>query len=557
MNKNTSLCREFRQREVFFILVRKLKKRELVKREIVASSVLVAILVLLTIRLAVLQLFPSEQVVNQYQNHQSESISNASYMVLDTNGKDMMSYTKQYIIVIDKKPFSLNNYEETLEDLMAFNFIMKGEDPNFNYTDVMKSKGKLYYTVSEETYNKVKKLDNIKGLYYYAYDNVDRRKAWKVSNFLSNLPKEEDIVKNSLQEEIYNNVKDNDLPSKKFYLDDKAIYGKNEVDISDKNRNLKLTLDLDVENKIREVLSSDKYKGFDNIGVTIMEADTGKIRAMVQKDESEPNVNLGIEGNGYEPGSIFKLITLGIALDKGIVSMNDTYTCTGKICSLGVHGTQTIEQALLNSCNDVYAKVGEKVGYVTMMDYCKKLGLFSEVLNISGPRQNETKGIKPDLEDGMTNISIGQCMTLSPLQMLGAINAIVNGGEYIKPYLLESIVDKDNNLIKEYSSEKERLFSSTTSKILMKSMKSVVNSGTGRMAKVNGIEVGGKTGTANTSEEDIIHCWFSGYYKNNDKYYTMVVIVPNIKSVNDDGKELGGSNTAAPIFADIVKSIAK
>ena len=536
---------------------RNLKNMAIIKREIVALSVLVTILVLLSIRLSFLQLFPSEQVVSQYQNHQSESISNANYMVLDTNGKDMMNYNKEYIIVIDKKPFSLNNYEETLEDLMAFNFIMKGEEPNFNYTDVMKSKGKLYYTVSEDTYNKVKKLENIKGLYCYIYDNVDRRKAWKVSNFISNLPKKDDIVKNSLQEEIYNNVKDNDFARKKFYLDDKAVYGKSEVDISDENRNLKLTLDLDMENKIREVLADDKYKDFDNIGVTIMEANTGKIVSMVQKDESEANVNLCIEGNGYEPGSIFKLITLGVALDKGLITMNDSYTCTGKICSLGIHGTQTIKQALLNSCNDVYAKVGEKVGYITMMDYCKRLGLFSEVLNISGPRQNEAKGIKPNVEDGMTNISIGQCMTLSPLQMVGAINTIVNNGEYVKPYLLESIVDKDDNVIKEYSTEKERVLSSTTSKILMENMKAVVDSGTGKMAKVNGVDIGGKTGTANTSIKDTVHCWFIGYYKNNDKYYTMVVVVPNIKSTNDDGKDLGGSNTSAPIFADIVRNLTK
>ena len=279
--------------------------KKIEKKRVRGYILFITILIMLSIRLAVLQLFPSEQVLSQYQNHQSEQISNSSYMILDTNGKDMMNYNKKYVIVIDKKPFTLNNYEETLEILMALNFIMQGEDSDFNYTDVMKSTGKLYYTVSEENYNKVKKLDNIKGLYYYSYDNVDRKKAWKVSNFLSNLPKEEDIVSNSIQEEIYNNIKDNELPTKKFYLDDKAVYGKSEVSISENNRNLQLTIDLDIENKVREVLVSEKYKDFNNIGVTIMEADTGKIKAMVQKDESEANVNLGIEGNGYEPEICF------------------------------------------------------------------------------------------------------------------------------------------------------------------------------------------------------------------------------------------------------------
>lgn len=101
-------------------MVRKLKKRELG-----VLSLFITILIMLSIRLAVLQLFPSEQVLSQYQNHQSEYISNSSYMILDTNGKDMMNYNKKYVIVIDKKPFTLNNYEETLEDLMALNFIIQ------------------------------------------------------------------------------------------------------------------------------------------------------------------------------------------------------------------------------------------------------------------------------------------------------------------------------------------------------------------------------------------------------------------------------------------------
>lgn len=478
-------------------------------------------------------------------------------MILDTNGKDMMNYNKKYIIVIDKKPFSLNNYEETLEDLMAFNFIMKGENPEFNYTDVMNSSGKLYFNVSEDAYNKVKKLDNIKGLYYYTYDEVDRKKAWQVSNMLTNLPSKDNLVENSLQYEIYDNIKNNNLPSKNFYLDSKAVYGKNEVDISDENRNLKLTLNLDMENKIRKVLESDKYHKFENIGVTIMKADTGKITAMVQKDESEANINLGIQGNGYEPGSIFKLITLGAALDKGIVTMQDRFTCTGEVCGLGIHGNQTVEEALLKSCNDVYAKIGAKVGYSTMMEYCKKLGLFSKVLNITGDGQNETAGISPEIEAGMNNISIGQCMTVSPLQILGATNTMVNKGEYIKPYILEEIVDKDDNTVKEYSTDKNRVFSTTTSRILIDGMKKVVDSGTGRMAKVQGINVGGKTGSANTSTNNIINCWFSGYFEKDGKYYTMVVVLPNVNIENDEGIEFGGSNTAAPIFGELVKELTK
>ncbi|MDU7441826.1 MAG: iron-containing alcohol dehydrogenase, partial [Clostridium sp.] len=103
-------------------------------------------------------------------------------MILDCNGKDLMKYDKKYVLVIDVKPFTLNNYEETLEDLMALNFIMKSEDPQFNYSNIMKQGGKVYYNISEDTYNKINKLKNIKGIYTYISDTVDGKKSPIVSD---------------------------------------------------------------------------------------------------------------------------------------------------------------------------------------------------------------------------------------------------------------------------------------------------------------------------------------------------------------------------------------
>jgi hypothetical protein len=125
-------------------------------------------------RLSILQIYPSERVVSSYQNHQEESITDMNYMILDTNGKDLMKYDKKYELVIDTRPFSLNNYEETLEDLMALNFIMKSENPEFNYTEIMKQSGKIYFNICEDTYNKINNLKNIKGIYtYVTYKNCN------------------------------------------------------------------------------------------------------------------------------------------------------------------------------------------------------------------------------------------------------------------------------------------------------------------------------------------------------------------------------------------------
>lgn len=523
------------------------------KRISIIFVIFITLLLCLSVRLYFLQTRPSEKVAGLLQNNQQENITDNKYMLLDSNGKDLMKYNKKYVVVIDKKPFSLNNYEETLEDLMALNFIMKNENQDFNYTDVMKSEGKLYYRVSEETYNKVNKLTNIKGIYTYIYDEVDKKKAWSVSNIFSSIG-EVDIVEGSLEEELNSHIKDNKVPTNKFYLDDKAVYGKKELDVSEANKNIKLTTDKEMEDKIRLILESEEFSNLGNIGISIMESDTGKVKALVQKDESEANINLGIEGLGYEPGSIFKLITLGAALDKGVVNMTDTYTCKKSICSLGDHGTQTVDQALLNSCNDVFANIGTQVGYEDVMSYAEKSGVFKRVLDIQGEGRNETMGTKPTIDAGMNNVSIGQCMTVSPIQMLGAINAIVNDGTYVKPYIVDSIVDKNDTIVKKYEPETSKVYSKTTAKLIKQSMKGVIEKGTGYRAKVEGIEMGGKTGSA-TSSSGNTHGWFSGYFVHDNKTYTVVVFVPDIKGKGKDGEDMGGGNTAAPIFREVVKAI--
>ena len=302
-----------------------------------------------------------------------------------------------------------------------------------------------------------------------------------------------------------------------------------------------------MEERVREVLNRDKFSKLNNLGVIIMESNTGKIRSMVQKYESEANINLGIEGVGYEPGSIFKLITLATALEEGKVTMHDSFYCGGDICSYA-HGWLTLENALYKSCNDIFAIVGNKVGYSTLISYCKEMGLFQKVLNL----QEETKGIMPKQEVGLSNISIGQCLTISPIQIIGAINTIINDGVYVKPYLVDSVIDINDNVIEKFSTEQKTVLSKSTAKIVQNEMIGVVNYGTGINAKIDNMIIGGKTGTATSGTGDSIHGWFIGYFNLNNTKYTMVVFVPNI---NKEEEELGGGNTAAPIFKEVVENI--
>ncbi len=476
-----------------------------------------------------------------------------NYMILDTNGKDLMNYDKKYVLVIDTKPFSLNNYEETLEDLMALNFIMKSENPEFNYTEIMQKSGKIYYNISEDTYNKINSLKNIKGIYTYITDEIDTKKAWSIGNMLSKVL-DEDHQEGSLEDKLSNYLKVNEKPKSEFYLDDRAVYAKQSVNISDSNKNLKLTIDKDIEDKVKAILDKKEYSYLSNVGISIMEADTGKIRVMVQKDESAANINLGIQQIGYEPGSIYKVITLGAALDMGLININDTFVGTGKIDKVA-YGKLSVEQAFEKSCNDIFAQIGSMVGYEKLMEYSEAQGLYDRVLNLQSGNINEAKGVKPSQEAGINNISIGQCMNVTPVQMLGAINTVVNNGVYEKPYIVESILDKDDNVVKEFNTDKKRVYSETTAKLIKNSMRQVVIKGTGIKAYIGDLDIGGKTGSA-TGAAGQTHGWFAGYFSIGEKNYTMIVFTPDIQSLKGTNNEdLGGGDTAAPIFKDIVKTL--
>ena len=280
---------------------------------------------------------------------------------------------------------------------------------------------------------------------------------------------------------------------------------------------------------------------------------------MVQKDESEANINLGIGQLGLEPGSIFKVITEAIALNEGLVNVSDSFSCNGNICSNSgksySHGTLTLGDALEVSCNDIFAKVGQLIGYKNMLKYTTNLGLYNKVLGLAGENREEAIGLMAKQSDGISNFAIGQCITVTPLQIAGAINAVVNDGVYIKPSLIEAIVDEDNNVIESAQNEENRIFSSTTSKLVKNNMYDVIWQGTGSAAKIEGITQGGKTGTATGEGGATTHGWFAGYFELNGKIYTLVISVPNIKGVDQNGNELGGGNTAAPIYREIIKSL--
>ena len=224
--------------------------------------------------------------------------------------------------------------------------------------------------------------------------------------------------------------------------------------------------------------------------------------------------------DGYEPGSTFKALTLAAALDSGAVSLQDHFSCGGSEKFEGRsqilncwksagHGGQTTAQALQNSCNLAFAHIGLRTGGETLYQYYEAFGLM-ETTGIDLP--GEAKGIfhsRDHLADNRTHgtsylisTSFGQTVKPTPIQMVRAIAAVVNGGYVLEPYLVSQVLDEEGNVIE--SRERtvlRQVISEQTSRTMCELLESVVSEGTAKNATVAGYRIGGKTGTSEKTDQ--------------------------------------------------------
>ena len=199
------------------------------------------------------------------------------------------------------------------------------------------------------------------------------------------------------------------------------------------------------------------------------------------------------------------------------------------------------------SCNNIFAQLGDKIGVNNFMDNAQSQGLFNRVLNFDSEAKGEYA--QPKAGEGAGQLAIGQSMVITPIQAIKIANTIVNDGYCIKPYLIDAFVDNDARNLELLKTDKHQSINKTTANILKNQMIKVVNNGTGTSAKVPNIEVGGKTGTTTRYDGSIKTSdgWFVGFFKTQNKYYSMVVFVKDI-----DMNREQAATTAAPIFKDIV-----
>ena len=212
----------------------------------------------------------------------------------------------------------------------------------------------------------------------------------------------------------------------------------------------------------------------------------------------------------YEPGSVFKLITASAALEEGITDTDNEgeFSCTGGIEVAGVrikcwryyrpHGSESLRQGLMNSCNPVFIGLGQKIGVTKYYEYLKKFGLLQTTeIDLPGEAGSIFLAKEKAGPVELATISFGQRFEITPIQLVTAVSSIANGGTSIKPRVVKQIIDSETKEVTDIPVEKgDTVISKETSEKVLSMMESVVSEGTGKNAKVAGYRIGGKTGTS-------------------------------------------------------------
>lgn len=381
------------------------------------------------------------------------------------------------------------------------------------------------------------------------------------------------------------------------------------------------TIQYFVEKHLRQAIAD--YDIQNGAGAIVMEVKTGRILAMasmgdfdlnnfldVSEDaqsaiDAEPDAEARNEllykaqqlqwrnktvSDTYEPGSTFKIITLSMALNEGAVSLNDSFFCGGTVAvqgrtnpvrcwKSGGHGSQTLTQAVQHSCNVAFVNIGMRVGADTFYKYCDAFGFLT--LTGDDTQQLTAKtGIDLGGESGsiwwsretfcseknlsqLAAASFGQTFTITPLQLITAVSACVNGGELMQPYIVQRMLDADGNTV--YNREPKavrRVISAETSKTVCAILEQVVgdpNDGTGRNAAVAGYRIGGKTGTsekvslqAETGKKEYIVS-FVGIAPADDPEIAILVLLDSPS--NESGVYISGGQMAAPTVGKMLADI--
>jgi len=340
-----------------------------------------------------------------------------------------------------------------------------------------------------------------------------------------------------------------------------------------------LTIDLRIQREVEKIISAAQAQnGAKSASAIVMDPQSGEILAIatkpsydlndVPRDDIEELLRLSRAvaiTDVYEPGSTFKVLTTAIAMNEGLTNAHDYFYCSGFRIVNGVkinchrrsgHGSQSLGEGLKNSCNCVFMELARRIGLDKFYEYMSAFGITTGY-NLDFP--GEGKGVlmpKSLVTEGdLYRMGFGQSIAITPLQLVTAVSAAINGGKLYQPHFVTKISSKSAGVLYEKSPTVIRnVLKPSVSAALNPLLRDVVSSGGGKHAKVEGYDIGGKTGTAQKYENGAIAdgkyvASFLGFYPTDVPRYTVLVVIDE-----PQGAYYGGV-VAAPVAKQIFEAI--
>lgn len=350
-----------------------------------------------------------------------------------------------------------------------------------------------------------------------------------------------------------------------------AIKNKKSVSVQNGN-NIILTIDSILQDTMDAELKRafEKYSAASTMGI-LMEVETGRILAISSYPKASNNAEVKNRPitDMFEPGSIFKPVTVAMGLDTGVITPNSTLYSAGHIkvydriikdSSEAPKGTKTIEDLVAYSGNVGMVVIGSRIDAKVFHNYLDRVGMGKKTgIDTFAEMSPKLLSLKDLTAVRKSNVSFGQGIAMTQIQMITSINAVVNNGKLMKPYLVDRLEDDRGNIIKQNSPVVVRkVFEDDTSRRVRQYMEAVVTKGTGKGAQIKGYRIGGKTGTAQKSG-------LKGY--DNRKYFSSFIAffpVDNPKyiiliSINEPkvGGKHHGSEVALPSVRNVLEKLIK
>ena len=330
-----------------------------------------------------------------------------------------------------------------------------------------------------------------------------------------------------------------------YYMDAKsqnlALYPSEYVEPME-GFDIKLTINKEIQDIVERELENayEKYNP-EGIWAIAMDPKTGAILAISSKPDYDPNNYQDYDATiynqnipiwmTYEPGSTFKVITMASALNEGLIDLdNQTYYDNGyeyvggariKSWKKGGHGLQTFRQVLQNSSNPGFVEIGRRLGKDNLWNYIESFGLTKKTgVDLVG----ESAGIMFSYENfnelEQATVSFGQGISITPIQLVTAVSAVVNGGYLYTPYIVDEIIDPMSNEVvyKAETNLVRQVISEETSALMRDALESVVSDGGARTTYIEGYRIGGKTGTAQKAVD--------GSYRSGEYILSVLTIAP-------------------------------